>query len=318
MTLREYIAQWQAACDRPKSRPSTYNAHSYIFKNHILPKLGELQLSQLDEQRIGEFMEERRRFGGHRPESPEYPGLGAESMRHIQTLLQQVLEHAVRESLLEKNPAKAFRLTTPRRVKANVLTPMEIESYLDAADQLGYLPMFTLALTAGLRQCELITLKWSDLDRKSRILTIHEGRSVVKGQLAEYDGDMRSIPLSKDVTVLLTWEHEKHPSSPFLFIHPGTRKPFSPPMVRRMHNEITQKAGLHHVRFLDLRHTYAVNALQNGIEVQELSQILGHVRASRTQQAYSSYIREETFGSTETDMEELRAAATQMDSMLGY
>ena len=47
-----------------------------------------------------------------------------------------------------------------------MLTASEVEDYLDAAERLGHLPMFLLVLTAGLRQGELIALKWSDLDTK--------------------------------------------------------------------------------------------------------------------------------------------------------
>lgn len=54
------------------------------------------------------------------------------------------------------------------------MTPLETEDYLDAAERLGYLPMFMLALTTGLRQSELIALKWSDLDIESRTLTVAE------------------------------------------------------------------------------------------------------------------------------------------------
>ena len=67
-----------------------------------------------------------------------------------------------------------------------MLTPAEMEDYLDAAERLGHFPMFLLALTAGLRQGELIALKWSDLDIKKRILTITEKRSVERRKLVEY------------------------------------------------------------------------------------------------------------------------------------
>lgn len=40
MTLREYILRWQEICDKNQSRPTTYAAHGYLFKNHILPGLG--------------------------------------------------------------------------------------------------------------------------------------------------------------------------------------------------------------------------------------------------------------------------------------
>ena len=164
--LKDYILRWQEVHDKNQSRPTTYAAHSYIFKNHILPGLGEIQLSELTVEQVGDFLEERRRFGGHRPESPEYPGLGEHTMRHIHRLLQQCLDQAMRDGLIAENPARAFHYPKPKKVSANVLTASEVEDYLDAAERLGHLPMFLLVLTAGLRQGELIALKWSDLDTK--------------------------------------------------------------------------------------------------------------------------------------------------------
>ena len=119
-----------------------------------------IPLSELTSEMVGEFLEERRRFGNHRPGNS---GLGEETMRHIHRLLQQCLDQAIRDGLLTENPAKAFRYRKSTTVKANIMTPLEMEDYLDAAERLGYLPMFMLALTTGLRQGELIALKWSDL-----------------------------------------------------------------------------------------------------------------------------------------------------------
>ena len=183
MTLREYIIFWQETYDSHQSRPTTYAAHNYVFKNHILPGLGDIPLSELTSEMVGEFLEERRRFGNHRPGSS---GLGEETMRHIHRLLQQCLDQAIRDGLLTENPAKAFRYRKSTTVKANIMTPLEMEDYLDAAEQLGYLPMFMLALTTGLRQGELIALKWSDLDIESRTLTIAENRAVVRRELVEH------------------------------------------------------------------------------------------------------------------------------------
>lgn len=81
MTLREYIVNWQKAYDKRQSRPTTYAVHGYIFKNHILPGLGDIPLSELTSDKVGAFLNERKRFGSHRPESPDYPGLNEETMR---------------------------------------------------------------------------------------------------------------------------------------------------------------------------------------------------------------------------------------------
>ena len=191
-----------------------------------------------------------------------------------------------------------------------MLTPAEVEDYLDAAERLGHLPMFLLALTAGLRQCELIALKWSDLDVKERTLTITEKRAVERRELVEYEGGTRIVSLT---------QHAKHPRSPLMFMHPATQRPYSPQMVRRLHNEIIQEAGLDHIRFADLRHTCAVLSLQNGMDTKEVSQMLGHFRTAMTRQNYAPYpVAKDENKPAEASQEELRQAADILDHLLKF
>lgn len=316
MTLREYILFWQETYDRHQSRPTTYAAHNYVFKNHILPGLGDVLLSELTSERVGEFLEERKHFGNHRPGSS---GLGGETMRHIHRLLQQCLDQAIRDGLMSDNPARAFRYSKPKKVNANVLTPLEMEDYLNTAERLGHLPMFMLALTAGLRQGELIALKWSDLDIESRTLTIAEKRAVERRELVEYGSQTRSIRLTQEVVDLLIMEYSKHPSSPLMFMHPATLKPYSPQMVRRMHNEIIKEAGIDHIRFTDLRHTCAILALKNGMDAKELARMLGHYRPTITRQNYEPYLPHKVQNEdlpNETTQSELQQAANILDNLL--
>ena len=319
MTLREYISFWQETYDKHQSRPTTYAAHNYVFKNHILPGLGDIALSELTSEMVGDFLEERRRFGNHRPGSS---GLGEETMRHIHRLLQQCLDQAIRDGLISENPARAFHYSKPKKVNADVLTPLEMEDYLDAAERLGHLPMFMLALTAGLRQGELIALKWNDLNVKNRTLTISEQRSVERRELIEYGSETRTITLTSEVIDLLIMEHTKHPKSPLMFMHPATQRPYSPQMVRRMHNEIIKEAGLDHIRFTDLRHTCAVLSLRNGMETKELARMLGHYRPSITRQNYEPYLphkvqKDEDIPNKATQGE-LQQAANVLDTLLKF
>ena len=53
MTLQEYIIFWQETYDKHQSRPTTYAAHNYVFKNHILPGLGDIPLSELTSEMVG-------------------------------------------------------------------------------------------------------------------------------------------------------------------------------------------------------------------------------------------------------------------------
>ncbi len=275
MTVREWVTHWQATYDKPVVKASTYAAHNYIFVNHILPKLGDVHLSELTEAKVGDFLEERRQFGGHRPESPNYPGLGKESLRHIQTLLRMVLDKAVEEGKMELNPALPFYMAKPKAVTANVMTPMEVELYLDAAEQLGHLPMFLLELTIGLRPAELLNLRWDDLDAKAEMLTVHG-----------YDGRTRQVQLTQEVVEQLRLEHAKHPKHPMMFVCRRTWKPYSTNAARLLHKRITEAAGLDHVRFVDLRHTCASHALRNGMDVRDLAKMLGNSRLDATKRNY--------------------------------
>ena len=319
MTLREYIIFWQETYDRYQSRSTTYAAHNYVFKNHILPGLGDVLLSELTSEMVGDFLEERRRFGNHRPGSS---GLGEETMRHIHRLLQQCLDQAIRDGLMSDNPARAFRYSKPKKVNANVLTPLEMEDYLNTAERLGHLPMFMLALTAGLRQGELIALKWSDLDIENWTLTIAENRAVVRRELVEYGSQTRTIALTPEVIDLLIREHDKHPSSPLMFMHPATLKPYSPQMVRRMHDEIIKEAGIDHIRYVDLRHTCAILALKNGMDTKELARMLGHYRPTITRQNYEPYlphkVQKDEDIPNEATQGELQQPANILDNLLKF
>jgi integrase len=323
MMLNEWAARWMETDVRSKVWPTTYAAKRYVLQNHILPKLGNIPLADLTEVQIGNFLDERKRFGSHRPESAEYPGLSQVTMRHIHRCLQECLDSAVAASLMTNNPARAFHYPTQRKIKATVLGGTESEDYLDAAQALGYLPIFTLMLTVGLRQRELLALKWSDLDEQTGVLTISEGRCVVKGKLTDYGGSTRQITLTPETVVLLRQEHNRHPSSEAMFVHPGTRKPYAPAMVRLLHQRIMEKAGLDHIRFEDLRHTVAVHALESKTEAKTVSRLLGHTRPYTTRNAYAEYLpqKEEKVPASDASVstnEELQKAADQLGTMLRF
>lgn len=286
MKLKEWVAYWQETYDRPAVRPSTYQAHGYLLKNHIVPRLGEIELTDITESIVRRFLNDCHDHGNLRRNEP----LSPETMRHICVLLSGILNQAVSDGHIDKNPAQGFRYYTSKQVQAEALSEAEMEEYLDAAAELGYLPIFLLALEHGLRQRELIALKWSDLDKKRGILTIHMDRVVDRRELVSYGAQTREIVLPMYTVKELQKEHEKHPSSEVMFIHPGTLKPYSPAMLRLLHQRVLKQAGLPHVRFVDLRHTYVVLALQAGKEVKEISAELGHTRVTETRKRYKGYL----------------------------
>ena len=85
---------------------------------------------------------------------------------------------------------------------------------------------------------------------------------------------------------LLVEEHARHPANPYLFPSPRTGETWDPDGFRRLHDRIIKEIGAEHVRFHDMRHTFATLALKNGVDVRTLSEMLGHYSAGFTLSTY--------------------------------
>ena len=120
----------------------------------------------------------------------------------------------------------------------------------------------------------------------------------------------------------LRLEYAKHPNSLLVCMHPATQKPYSPQMVRCLHNEIIRETGLDHIRFADLRHTCAVLSPQNGMDTKEVSQMLGHFRTAMTRQNYAPYLANTAVKGeskpNEASTEAFKEAANILDNLLKF
>ena len=157
--------------------------------------------------------------------------------------------------------------------------------------------MFYLELTSGIRKGELVALLWSDLDEKNRTI------SVSKQALRSPDGEItvsrpktensiRKISIPQEAIELLKAEHSKHPNNPYMFPSPKNGGMYYPDSVVKLHMKILKDAGLEHIRFHDLRHTFATLALQNGVDVKTVSNMLGHYDAGFTLRTYTHATRQ--------------------------
>ena len=71
-----------------------------------------------------------------------------------------------------------------------------------------------------------------------------------------------------------------------------TGEVYHPDSVVNLHKKILKDAGLEHIRFHDLRHTFATLALQNGVDVKTVSSMLGHYDAGFTLRTYTHATRQ--------------------------
>ena len=162
----------------------------------------------------------------------------------------------------------------------------KIGPYLMEADKRGLLAAYYLELTTGLRRGELLALLWTDLDIENKTISVTKQVNRIKGQLVvnqpKTQNSIRTLAIPQQAVDLQVEEHRKHPSNPFMFPSPATGEMYYPDSVVNLHKKILKDAGLEHIRFHDLRHTFATMALQNGVDIKTLSSMLGHYDAGFT------------------------------------
>ena len=214
----------------------------------------------------------------------------------IHTLLNNCLEQAVAERLILVNPARGCKLPKMEKREIKVLLEEKIRPYLMEADKRGLLAPFYLELTTGLRRGELLALLWTDLDVENRTISITKQVTRTKGELVvsqpKTQNSVRILPVSQQAVALMVDEHKKHPGNPYMFPSPVTGEMYYPDSIVNLHKKILRDAGLPHIRFHDLRHTFATLALQNGVDVKTVSSMLGHYDAGFTLRTYTHATRQ--------------------------
>lgn len=213
-------------------------------------------------------------------------------VRRVHAVLQAALKQAVKERLIPYNPCENCRIPPKDKKEMTILPPERIGRYLQEAEEYGVLPMFYLELSSGLRRGELLALQWTDLNEKERILTVNKQVTRMEGELdvtePKTKNSVRKVALSQQAVDLLVQEHEQHPDNPILFPSPRTGGYWSPDAVSRINRKLLKSAGIEeHVRFHDLRHTFATMAISSGVDVKTLSSMLGHYSAGFTLDTYT-------------------------------
>ena len=137
---------------------------------------------------------------------------------------------------------------------------------------------------------EGVALRWEDLDVQNRTLSINKSVARQDGKLVistpKTPNSIRTVLLPEDTVKLLVEEHERHPANPYLFPSPRTGETWDPDGFRRLHDRIIKEIGAEHVCFHDMRHTFATLSLKSGVDVQILSETLGHFSAGFTLSTY--------------------------------
>ena len=297
-TVAEWLRTWFALYAKPNIRPTTARSYQGSMELHIIPRIGCIKLNKLtgrDIQKLYKDLMENGRL--RKAQKSKQPGLSSTTVRGIHMMLHNALDRAVKERLILRNPTEDCIIPKIQKQEMKILHPEDMKAYLEAAEKRGVLPMFYLELVSGIRKGELVALRWEDLDVEHRAISVSKqalgglGKELVVNR-PKTENSIRAISIPQDAVDLLVQAHEKHPENPYLFPSPLTGGMYHPDSVVNLHKKILKDAGLEHIRFHDLRHTFATMALQNGVDVKTVSNMLGHYDAGFTLRTYTHATRQ--------------------------
>ena len=298
MTLGEWLDRWLTDYKENTVRPGTLAGYRSCIENYIKPQLGGKQVSLVTSQDVQKLYR-RLKENGRVREHPRFgSALSDTTINRLHAIFHQAMEDAIHAHIIAKNPTVGTTVPKASHAPKRVLTDKELDTFLDAVrEDKIWGDFFYVELTTGLRRGEITALLWSDLDIQNK--TISVSKQYVKNPNGELtlsrpktETSVRKVSIPQDAVDLLIAEHGKHPENPYMFPSPATGEMYYPDSVVNLHKKILKDAGLPHIRFHDLRHTFATLALQNGVDVKTVSSMLGHYDAGFTLRTYTHATRQ--------------------------
>lgn len=227
-------------------------------------------------------------------------GLKRGTIEKIIKVIRNSIEHAIELELITKNVAAKTKLPKADKEELTVWNEQEVQLFLKAAQDSRYSIIFHLALVTGMRQGELLGLRWKDVDLEKGHLIIsqtlsHDGKTFLLG--GKTKSSLRKVLLPASTVVKLKKHRavvlieklsqgEEYQENDLVMCTPsGT--PINPANVRRSLNALIKKAAVPKIRFHDLRHTHATLLLAKGVNVKVISERLGHSNIKITLDTYS-------------------------------
>jgi integrase len=291
-TIEQFITYWLEHHVRPSVRPRTYESYELISRVHLVPRLGRMQLQQLTPQHVQTLLGEKLKNG----RAPQ-------TVRHMRTVLRRALNFAMKWGFVARNVAALVDPPRVERHEVKSLTPEQARAFLDAAqgERLGSL--YVLSLSLGMRQGEVLGLRWVDMDFESEnpVLVVHQALQRIQREFRfvepKTDRSRRTIALPKSVMRALQ-AHRKRQAAERLAIGPAWEDfglvfaaPNGSPIERKsLHKDfkrILAKAGLPDCRFHDLRHSAASLLIAQGVPLRTIMELLGHSSIAITADIYS-------------------------------
>lgn len=301
LTLSKWLDIWLEEYIKLSAKPLTYSTYKSRIETHIKPKLGRYKLTELNSTQIQAFYNFLLREQGKSPKT----------IKNVHGILHKALTQAMNLRYIGFNPTDACILPRVEKKEIKPLTENEITAFLaniDKDEPLRHL--FTVALFVGMREGEICGLSWDAINFREGTITVKQqlvrekkkgGQHYIAPTKNDKTRTLAVAPFVMDILKAvrrdqyrdhfemgLAWLNEYN----LVFTNKEGRF-IMPQTAYKRFKSVAKKIGRPDARFHDLRHTYAVTALQEGDDIKTVQQNLGHATASFTLDVYG-HVSEKT------------------------
>ena len=288
---KDWIYEWLIE-KKDYIKESTYANYSNNIFNHIIPKLGNYHLNQINHKIIQDFLLELSKNG----RKDNTGGLSEKTIKDITIIVKGSIKKAINENKI-KYIELSFNYPKDSKDKSiYILTKHEqnkITNYVlnnCTSKNIGLL----ISLYSGIRIGELCALQWKDVDFKNNKLTI--SKTIQRIYIKDKDNNIskiivstpktknanREIPINKDFLEIL----KKLKSEKDNYILSNTSKYVEPRTYRKHFNKVLRELKIKQFNFHSLRHTFATNCISLGCDYKTVSELLGHANVNITLNLY--------------------------------
>ncbi len=288
ISYKELLNEWLQN-SRIRYKQSTYVKYQYLIERHLIPVIGDKEVSSLSVTEINTLLGDKLKNGGltnGKALSPSY-------VRTMALIMKSALNYAVLEEFCCPVKSEIYKPVI-KQSRVPILSHTEF-CHLSAYchEHLNFTSIgILIALNTGLRVGEICALRWKDIDIDSHLLHVNNTVSRIKNdrekckwimETPKTASSLRDVPLSKSLTKDLLRmcgcsNSDYIVSEQETFINPRT--------FEYRYHKILCASQVTDINFHALRHTFATRCIEGGMDVKTLSEILGHSSASITLNTY--------------------------------
>ena len=296
MKLEDLLNLWLEKYAKLSIKPRSYNKYEAFITLHINPILGNIPINEITSNMLQDFILQKLENGNLKTNKP----LSVNTVFGIVSVLKQAFKLALTLDLIPKDPTVAIKLPQQQEKEIQALTRDEqkrIEEYCLKQTKNNYIGII-ICLYTGIRLGELLALTWDDIDFEKKFLFIKKtayklkinGKNQMVIDKPKTKKSNRIIPLPDKLINLL--QLTKNKSTSDYILSTKTNNMVDIRSYQRTFESILNKCGIKHYNFHCLRPTFATRALELGMDIKTLSEILGHTNVAITLNRYAHSLLE--------------------------